>query len=362
MPRIRTVKPELFKHEDLFDAEIETGLPLRVAFVGLFTQCDREGRFEWRPRQLKTDILPYDQVDMERVLHALATRGFLVKYACVSGNQEKVFGAIPTFRKHQVINNKERESEIPEPTEKNIVISGLTNACPTRAPRDDDALATRTNLALSGKEGNKERNKERKGTTTARAREPATDEPEDVGVVDQIVEKAEPGKSKQPDVDPATRLIEMFDTELVSIFGEEQRRRWPANGDVDSARQIDKTANGDDAKIRHVMKSNMQRMHASGQPPPRSLKYFVTAIQSAMVPGIPNQFRREPDPNAAYRERKARRMADALQRDRDLIRRIEEIPEQSRIDTEQAALAAARKRLAEAEVATEVQKEVKATG
>jgi hypothetical protein len=34
MARIRTIKPEFFRHGGLFDAEIETGLPLRVAFAG----------------------------------------------------------------------------------------------------------------------------------------------------------------------------------------------------------------------------------------------------------------------------------------------------------------------------------------
>ena len=58
--RIRTVKPEFFQHEGLFDLEQFSGLPIRVAFAGLWTCCDREGRFKWRSRQLKTDILPYD--------------------------------------------------------------------------------------------------------------------------------------------------------------------------------------------------------------------------------------------------------------------------------------------------------------
>jgi hypothetical protein len=45
MGRIRTIKPEFFSHEALFDGERETGLPLRLAFIGLLCQCDREGRF-----------------------------------------------------------------------------------------------------------------------------------------------------------------------------------------------------------------------------------------------------------------------------------------------------------------------------
>lgn len=113
MPRIRTVKPEFFKHEALFEAELETGLPLRIAYIGLWTQCDREGRFLWRPRPLKLDILPYDDVDFSRVLDALATRGFVVKY--VSDGRE--IGWVPSFPRHQVINNRESASNLPPPPE-----------------------------------------------------------------------------------------------------------------------------------------------------------------------------------------------------------------------------------------------------
>ena len=111
MGRIRTVKPELFKHERLFDAEQETGLPLRLAFIGLFTACDREGRFNWRPRSLKTDVMPYDDIDFSRVLDALLTRGFLVKYEI--GND--VYGCIPSWKDHQFVNNKEAKSRLPNP-------------------------------------------------------------------------------------------------------------------------------------------------------------------------------------------------------------------------------------------------------
>ena len=133
MPRIRTVKPELFKHEGLYDAEAETGLPLRLAFIGLFTCCDREGRFKWRPRTLKLDVLPYDNCDFSRVLHALWTRGFIVKYE-VDGEE---YGCIPTFTTHQVINNRESESNIPPPDENSI-----KSWDSTRAARVDDASGT----------------------------------------------------------------------------------------------------------------------------------------------------------------------------------------------------------------------------
>jgi len=114
--RIRTIKPEFFNHEGIFDAEHETKLPLRLAFIGLWCAADREGRFKWESRRLKTQIMPYDSCDFSRVLDALTTRGFIVKYATESGE----YGCIPSFNRHQVINNRERDSELPEPNDDNL--------------------------------------------------------------------------------------------------------------------------------------------------------------------------------------------------------------------------------------------------
>jgi hypothetical protein len=134
MARIRTIKPEFFRHAALFDAEIETGLPLRVAFAGLWTACDRSGRFAWKPRELKLDCLPFDECDFSRVLDALATRGFVSRYV-VDG---VAFGFVPSWDRHQIINNRESQSSFPEPTEESI--ESMT--C-TREARVDDASATR---------------------------------------------------------------------------------------------------------------------------------------------------------------------------------------------------------------------------
>ncbi len=115
MARIRTVKPEVFKHETLFDLEKETGLPIRFAWIGLFTVCDRDGRFKWMPRRLGAEILPYDGVDFSRVLHAWRTRGLVVMYRVKNGDPSDLYGYIPTFSKHQFINNKELPSSLPDP-------------------------------------------------------------------------------------------------------------------------------------------------------------------------------------------------------------------------------------------------------
>lgn len=134
MARIRSVKPELFRHEGLFEAEMDYQLPLRFAFIGLFTCCDREGRFKWRPQHLKLDIFPYDNIDIVRVLEALVERGFVRKYEY----QGTWYGCIPTWLKHQRIDHHEMQSVIPDPvyslndSAKANVQSNLGTAVPVR--------------------------------------------------------------------------------------------------------------------------------------------------------------------------------------------------------------------------------------
>ena len=136
--RIRTIKPEFFHHEGLFEAELETKLPIRVAFAGLWCIADREGRFKWEPRRIGVQVLPYDAVEFSRVLDALATRAFVLKYRV----GDACFGWIPSFLKHQVINNRESQSILPDPEgniEQTPINTEEIDACPTRAPRDDHA-------------------------------------------------------------------------------------------------------------------------------------------------------------------------------------------------------------------------------
>lgn len=155
MARIRTIKPEFFRHEGLYEAEIESKLPLRVAFAGLWTVCDREGRFRWKPRAIKLDVLPYDDVDFSRVLDALMTRGFIVKYA----NDGEEYGFIPSWNSHQVINNKETKSILPNPSESITYTRDerVEFACPT------PLFPTQGEKEGKGREKEKEKEGERKG-------------------------------------------------------------------------------------------------------------------------------------------------------------------------------------------------------
>lgn len=117
MARIRTIKPELARHRVLFDLERETGIPFRFIWAMFPTVCDREGRFKWRPWDLKLDIAPYDDLDFAAVMDRLHAEGMLERYE----HEGEHFGHIPTFSKHQMINNREAPSNIPSPQESSRV-------------------------------------------------------------------------------------------------------------------------------------------------------------------------------------------------------------------------------------------------
>jgi hypothetical protein len=112
MARQRLVKPDLFQHEDLHRAEVVSRLPLRIAYIGLWTQCDRRGCFVWKPGTLKLNVLPFDAVDFEAVLSALESAGFVRSYD-VAG---KRYGWVPTLTDHQTFNVNEKPNPlIPDP-------------------------------------------------------------------------------------------------------------------------------------------------------------------------------------------------------------------------------------------------------
>ena len=173
MSRIRTVKPELFKHEDLFDAEQNSKLPLRLAFIGLFTVADREGRFKWRPRTLKLDILPHDFIDFATILDALEYAGFIERYEI----EGEIYGWIPTFTKHQRFTGKEAETKslLPPPPQQQRGNSGETTG---KHPDASPKFPGETTGKLRGtQEGNGIRERKGKGMNTDAAPAPNTHTP-----------------------------------------------------------------------------------------------------------------------------------------------------------------------------------------
>lgn len=111
MARKRLVAPEFSKHAELFDAEEESGMPIRVLFVNLWCVTDRRGVFEWKHRTLKLDVLPYDKIDFEAAMEVLVRHGFIQRYWC----KGKRYGFIPSFERWQTFHPNEKASDAPGP-------------------------------------------------------------------------------------------------------------------------------------------------------------------------------------------------------------------------------------------------------
>ena len=123
-------KTGFFKDEDIKELPYEA----RLFYQGLWVQADREGRGEDRPERLKIEIMPYDEVDAEKVMQLLACpkkngkRPFIVRYE-IDG--EKYYQII-NWQKHQKPHKTERDSVIPPaPKELLTVRQPLTNGYAT---------------------------------------------------------------------------------------------------------------------------------------------------------------------------------------------------------------------------------------
>lgn len=106
--RARNIKPGFFRNAQLMQIP-----PLgRLLFAGLWCLADREGRLYDRPTQIKWDVLPADDCDVNALLDDLATSGFIHRY-CVDGTH---YIEVVNFLRHQHPHYKEAASTLPPPT------------------------------------------------------------------------------------------------------------------------------------------------------------------------------------------------------------------------------------------------------
>jgi hypothetical protein len=106
MARIRTVKPEFWKHEGL------SGLPEATILlaVALLNYADDEGYFKANPKLVQADCCPLREpsVPITVSLSELSSVGYLQLGSGADGRQ---YGRIQNFSEHQVI-NKPKPSKI----------------------------------------------------------------------------------------------------------------------------------------------------------------------------------------------------------------------------------------------------------
>ncbi len=106
MARARNIKPGFFTNDELVELPFST----RLLFIGLWTIADREGRLADRPKKIKMEIFPADDVNCDEALGELAGSGFITRY---QADGVKVI-EIANFAKHQAPHSTEKDSVLPD--------------------------------------------------------------------------------------------------------------------------------------------------------------------------------------------------------------------------------------------------------
>lgn len=104
--RSRNIKPGFFKNEFLADCKFQS----RLLYSGLWCYADREGRLEDRPRKIKGEIFPHDNIKIEPLLNELEEKHFIARYQFEKRNYIQVIN----FLEHQKPHPHEAKSSIPQ--------------------------------------------------------------------------------------------------------------------------------------------------------------------------------------------------------------------------------------------------------
>lgn len=106
MARIRTIKPEFWKHEDLSELPPET----HMLAASLLNYADDEGYFNANPKLIQAECCPLreDSTNVRRSIEMLSKIGYIRLY---EGSDGKSYGHIVTFKDHQRV-DRPKQSKI----------------------------------------------------------------------------------------------------------------------------------------------------------------------------------------------------------------------------------------------------------
>lgn len=117
--RIRTLKPEFWKHFRMAQLPAET----RLLAIGLLNYADDEGYFRAHPSLIRGELMPYTEKSshIPKMLEALQSIGFLTLYV---SDQGEPMGHVTNFLEHQRINrptaSKHSRKTQPQLTESSV--------------------------------------------------------------------------------------------------------------------------------------------------------------------------------------------------------------------------------------------------
>lgn len=109
MSRIRYIKPQFFDNYELSQLDPYA----RLLFISIWCQADREGRLKDEPERIRARALPYNKVNINKLLDLLSKGddSWIVRYE-VEGTR---YIQVRHWKKHQHPHVKEPASTIPAP-------------------------------------------------------------------------------------------------------------------------------------------------------------------------------------------------------------------------------------------------------
>jgi len=99
--RARNIKPGFFENPELSECSAYA----RLLFIGLWGIADWTGTLENRPRKIKGQLFPFENIDTKPLIDELIAQGFVIPYT--GGDQALLY--LPTFSTHQSPHKKEKE-------------------------------------------------------------------------------------------------------------------------------------------------------------------------------------------------------------------------------------------------------------
>jgi hypothetical protein len=119
MARIRSVHPGILTDEAFMALTVECPIAIPL-LLGLWMESDDAGVFEWKPFSLKARILPVITVDLNPLLDALTSHGFIRRFEV----NNKQYGVVRNF----VIWQRPKSPKYVHPkTEKMKTFAGYVN-------------------------------------------------------------------------------------------------------------------------------------------------------------------------------------------------------------------------------------------
>lgn len=159
--RIRSIKPEFWRSEDIAALDRET----RLLFIGLWSYVDDNGVGRDNERVIVADLFALDDprdtlASVSRGLQTLSEQGLITRYT-VDG---KAFLHVCTWEDHQRI-DRPNKARYPLPTCENAQVRD-TLATPSRHPREDSATGAGEQRSRGTEEGTPLRDKSREKEPT----------------------------------------------------------------------------------------------------------------------------------------------------------------------------------------------------